>query len=323
MSTRNEGIAAFLAISFGGAWLWLLIAHLGLRLSALHPLLQLPAFCMPGIAALIVRRWVTKEGFADAGLRPHLKGGWPYYLAAWLGPLLTAAATVGLAAALGLWRSELSPLNSLLPGIPGWAAIALLMLVVPFLIPLYWGEEFGWTSYLRPRLYAGRTAPSLITTSLIWATWHYPLAFIGYIEFSDLMPGLAAWTVSFLCQEIILAWLYQRSGSVWVASLAHAGNNMVLFLITGQLLGTEGGLSAVVTTLLPTVPMAALSAWIVLGRGLTPRRDHARPAHRVITSATAPTSRGNEHLSGSQFGAALPDVEPSVEPSGAVCDFEG
>ncbi|MFF4950672.1 CPBP family intramembrane glutamic endopeptidase [Streptomyces chattanoogensis] len=233
---------------------------------------------MPGIAALVVRRWATKEGFTDAGLRLRLKDGWPYYLAAWLGPLLAAGATVGLAALLGLWQPDLSPLNSLVPGIPGWAAVALLMLVVPTLIPVYCGEEFGWTSYLRPRLYDGRTVPSVVATSLIWAAWHYPLAFTGYIAFPNVIPGLAAWTVSFLFQEIILTWLYMRSGSVWVACLAHAGNNMVLFLLTGQLLGTGAGLDTLVTTLLPTVPMAALSIWILARRKLTPPHSSGRPA---------------------------------------------
>jgi hypothetical protein len=32
--------------------------------------------------------------------------------------------------------------------LPWWAFPAVLMLVVPLLAPLYWGEEFGWTSYL-------------------------------------------------------------------------------------------------------------------------------------------------------------------------------
>ncbi|MFF4696761.1 CPBP family intramembrane glutamic endopeptidase [Streptomyces chattanoogensis] len=278
MSPKNKGLATFLAITFAGSWLWLLIAHFGLGLSALNPLLQLPYCCMPAIAALIVRRWATREGFADAGLRLRLKDSWPYYLAAWLGPLLTAGATVGLAALLGLWRPDLSPLSSLFPGIPGWAAVALLMLVVPVLTPVYCGEEFGWTSYLRPRLYDGRTVPSVIATSLIWAAWHYPLAFTGYVEFPNMISGLASWTLSLLFQESILTWLYIRSGSIWVVSLAHAGNNMVLFLLTGQLLGTGGGLGTLVTTLLPTVPMAAISIWLLVGRKWTPPNSAGLPA---------------------------------------------
>ncbi|MFJ9209651.1 type II CAAX prenyl endopeptidase Rce1 family protein [Streptomyces sp. NPDC102264] len=57
-----------------------------------------------------------------------------------------------------------------------------LMVIALILTPLYAGEEFGWTSYLRPRILGGRTVPSVIATGLIWAAWHFPLAFIGYVE---------------------------------------------------------------------------------------------------------------------------------------------
>ena len=37
----------------------------------------------PAVAGFIVRKWITREGFAGAGLRPNLRK-WPYYLVAWL-----------------------------------------------------------------------------------------------------------------------------------------------------------------------------------------------------------------------------------------------
>ncbi|MGW0882545.1 CPBP family intramembrane glutamic endopeptidase [Streptomyces sp. NPDC002671] len=269
----NKGVVVFLALSFGLTWLWLLFARRGLGLSAMNPLLQLPYALGPGIVAVVVRRWVTKEGFADAGLRLRLREAWPYWIIAWLGPLGIAAASVALAAALGLWEPDLAPLGEVLSGLPGWAAIAALMLVVPVLTPLYCGEEFGWTSYLRPRLFGGRTVPSVLATGLIWALWHFPLAFIGYIEFRDRAVGLAAWTASFLVQEVLLWWLYRRSGSVWVASLAHSGNNMVLSLLVGQLLGSPGaGMSPLGTTVLPMLAMAPLAVLCLLDRSL---RAHA------------------------------------------------
>src|ERR1044072_7240259 len=263
MSSKTRGIVVYLALSFAGTWLWLLVAHRVMGLSALNPLLQLPGFCVPAIAAFVVRRWVTREGFADAGLRLRLKTAWRYYLLAWVGPLAIAAVPMALAAVLGLWRPDLTPLDEIVEGVPGWAAVLALMLALPVLTPLYWGEEFGWTSYLRPRLFGGRMAPSVIITGLVWASWHYPLAFIGYVEFSRLFLGLLVWTLSFQCQEAILAWLFVRSGTIWTASLAHAGNNMVLFLLTGQVLGSgDDGLGTVAVTLLTMIPLAGLSLWI-------------------------------------------------------------
>ena len=62
-----------------------------------------------------------------------------------------------MATALGLWKPDLSPLGT--SGLPEWASPLLLMAVAIPLTPVYWGEEFGWTSYLRPRLFGGRPVP--------------------------------------------------------------------------------------------------------------------------------------------------------------------
>lgn len=282
----RRGVTAFLLISFVGTWLWLLLARVGLGLSALHPLLQLPGFCMPGIAAVVVRRRITKEGFADAGLKLRLKTAWRYYIAAWLGPPLIAATTLALAAALGLWVPDLSGPGGL-PGTKELATLLGLMMASVFLTPLYSGEEFGWTSYLRPRLFGGRTVPSTIATGLIWAVWHFPLAFIGYVEFTNLAIGLAVWILSFQLQEIILMWLYQRSGSVWVASLAHAGNNLVLFLILGETLDKTAGLGTVTPMLLSLAPMGVICLWLVSTRRLPRER---RPPDPLLTRPVARTN---------------------------------
>ncbi|MFB7665955.1 CPBP family intramembrane glutamic endopeptidase [Kitasatospora sp. NPDC056138] len=272
MSTRSRGTATFLAISFAGAWGWMLAARFGLGMSLVNPLTQLPFAFMPAAAAVIVRRWVTREGFGDAGLALHLKSAWRCYLGAWLGPLLLTGATCGLAALLGLWRPDFSPLSTLVPGLPGWAFLLLLMAVPVVLTPLYWGEEFGWTGYLRPRVLPGRPTLSMMVTGLIWAVWHYPLAFLGYIEFPHPAVGLAAWTTSMLFQEFLLAWLRTRSRSIWPASLAHAGNNMVLSLLVGLLLGGSG-LDALALTLLPIPGMALTVVWLLRsGRRSRPGR---------------------------------------------------
>ncbi|MGW1128044.1 CPBP family intramembrane glutamic endopeptidase [Streptomyces sp. NPDC002526] len=284
-TTTRKGVATFLCISFAGTWLWLLIARSVLGLSPLNPLLQLPGFCMPGIAAVVVRRWITKEGFADAGLKLRFKAARRYYVAALLGPPLIAAATLALAAAVGAWDPDLSGPGGL-PGAKDLVTVLGLMVAALVLTPLYAGEEFGWTSYLRPRIFGPRTVSSVIATGAIWAVWHFPLAFIGYVEFSNVLFGLAVWVISFQLQEIILMWLYQRSGSVWVASLAHAGNNMVLFLILGEVLDTTKGLGAVTPILLALVPMAAICLWIVRGRRLTPG-----------TPGEAPTPTASAHRS--------------------------
>jgi len=276
MTSRRTGVLVFLAISFGGTWSYLFLARLVFGWSLVNPLVQLPLAFTPAIAAVVVRRWVTREGFGDAGLALRLRRSWRYYLIAWLGPLLLVVLTVGLAALLGRWDGNLSPLDGLVPGLPGWAAVVALMAVLPLLAPVYWGEEFGWTSYLRLRIFVDRPLLSILVTGLIWAVWHYPLAFLGYIEFENVPLGLLVWTVSFLCQEMILAWLRLRSDSIWAPSLAHAGNNMVLALLTGMLLTEGGKIDEVALTLLAVVPMAAICAWLLLSGQFTRPPSRAR-----------------------------------------------
>ena len=80
MKNRN-GVIAYLLIAFGMAWaIWEIVIRLGI--SVRSPLFQVagfPAAFAPAIAAFVVRKWITREGFADAGLRLNLRK-WPYYL---------------------------------------------------------------------------------------------------------------------------------------------------------------------------------------------------------------------------------------------------
>ena len=79
---------AYLLLAFGLAWSTIFVARLLLGLSLENSLVQIPIAFSPAIAAVIVRRWITREGFGDAGLALHLRSGWVYYLAAWLFPLI-------------------------------------------------------------------------------------------------------------------------------------------------------------------------------------------------------------------------------------------
>jgi uncharacterized protein len=77
MNTKTKGILVYLLITFGGAWtVWILLWLLGIsasRTSLQSQLLSLLAEYAPAIAALIVRRWMTHEHFADAGLRLYVR----------------------------------------------------------------------------------------------------------------------------------------------------------------------------------------------------------------------------------------------------------
>ena len=111
-ASDGRGIAAFAGLAFGLSWsAW----AVGLRAtgargaSLLNPRVQaavLPGSFGPALAAYAVRRWVTREGFADAGLAPQLRRNWQRYALALAVPPVAAASTVGLATVLGLSRPD-------------------------------------------------------------------------------------------------------------------------------------------------------------------------------------------------------------------------
>ncbi|AEV84073.1 abortive infection protein [Actinoplanes sp. SE50] len=272
MSSRGRGIVVYLAIAFGGVWPYLFVVRLGFGWSLVDPLVQLPVAFVPAIGAAVVRRWVTREGFATAGLR--LRAPWRLWAAGWLAPLAATAVMLGCAYSAGWWRSGVGP-----AGGPG--GVPMLLAVQVVLIPAYFGEEFGWTSFLWPRLVPGRPRLSLLATGLIWAFWHYPLAFLGYADFTDRAVSIPLWTVMFLLFEVLLGWLYAGSGSVWVTSLAHSGNNVVMSMVSEQLLG---GLTSVQTLICTDLGLALLCLPLlgspVFGTGPGGRMNECPPVER-------------------------------------------
>jgi membrane protease YdiL (CAAX protease family) len=285
VNRKTRGIASFLLLAFGIAWItWEIPIQLGV--SPHNPLFQLavlPGGFGPAIAAIVVRRWVTHEGFADAGLRPNLRR-WPYYLAGWLLPLAVTACILILAAILGLNQPDftlqrtlaaLAPGNAgSLPTVPAylWAVIPVQLLITALIAtPILWGEEFGWRGYLQLRLLGQRPLLAAIATGVIWGMWHLPLNIRGYNFPDHPLIGLAVFPVSTVLLSIIFGWLRLRTGSIWASSLAHAATNAVGGSLTTLLfMGGPNMIFASYLGILSWIPLGALSAWIILTGQLKP-----------------------------------------------------
>jgi membrane protease YdiL (CAAX protease family) len=285
MSNKTKGIISFLLLAFGIAWIaWEIPIRLGMfPHDPLFQLAALPGGFAPAIAAIVVRRWVTREGFADAGLRPNLRR-WPYYLVAWLLPLAVTTCVVILAAALGLGQPDFTLKRALavlapgnagpLPTIPSylWAEIPILFLITALIAtPILWGEEFGWRGYLQLRLLSQRPLLAAIATGVIWGMWHYPLNVRGYNFPDHPLLGLAVFPVSTTLISIVFGWLRLRTGSIWASSLAHAATNAVGGSLTMLLFA--GGPNLIFVSylgILSWIPLGILCAWIVLTGQLGP-----------------------------------------------------
>ena len=239
---RRRGVTWFLAIAFAGSWLpWFGVSALGGSLD--DPVTQLlTAAFLPALAACIVRRWVTGQGFARSGLRLDLRSSWRYCLAAVTIPWGVLVLTLCLAAGAGWWR----PVEVDLTG-SEWLQLAAGPVICVVAAPLFWGEEYGWTAYLRDRLVPHRPIATTFLTGVVWGVWHWPLPWVGYfgggLDVSEAVVGMLLWLPLSILLEFLIGWLWVATGSVWPGSMLHAGSNLVasmgMMLVLGDAVGTN------------------------------------------------------------------------------------
>src|ERR1700722_15012401 len=108
-----KGVLAFLFLAFGIAWgSWEFLLPKTSANLALFELAAAPGAFAPALATFIVRKWVTREGFGDAGLALNLRK-WPYYLIAWFLPFGVVAFIVIAAMATGIPQPDFTPSQAL------------------------------------------------------------------------------------------------------------------------------------------------------------------------------------------------------------------
>jgi membrane protease YdiL (CAAX protease family) len=214
---QRRGILAFVAIAFGLAWLPFAPTLVG---SDPIGLILMPF--APAIAAVVVRRWVTREGFGDAGLRPNL-GHWPLYALAATWPVATTLLSIGAAWILRLTPGGFDlPWGKTAPELPtllGWMFLSLVA------APIFLGEELGWRGYLQVRLLADRPVHAAVATGLIWGVWHTPMILTGGQRTENKWLMLALFPFVAVVLSLFFGWLRAVTGDVWAGSVAHASNN--------------------------------------------------------------------------------------------------
>ena len=265
----RHGVRVFLAITFGLTWLPFLPALVG------GPAVPLLMPFAPAIAAVVVRRWVTREGFADLGLRPRLTTIWPWLVVALVWPLLAVPLAVAVASAVGAGPAGLGGVDLL--SLVLWAGASVLA------APVFLGEELGWRGYLQVRIFPGRPLVAATVTGVVWAVWHYPL-WLTVLE----LPAwtFALMTVALVVSSVFLGWVRERSGTVWVPALGHSTNNT--FEAPFSAAALTGGSGSAWLPLGPALALVAAEATVqlsavVVGRraasaGRRPRSDRWAPA---------------------------------------------
>lgn len=285
MNVNKKSIIYYLLIAFGLAWaIWgiPLLAGASVRSSIFSTILSIGAFA-PAEAAAFVRAFVTHEGFKDAGLSINVKKDWRYYLFALLLPVGVTAFIVLLAVLTGLGRPDTSLKvffervvlpgeEAPAPGLNVWISMVLQLIVSSLVLaPFSFGEEFGWRGYLQIRLFAGRPVAAAIAAGLIWGVWYLPLNLAGYNYLGQPLLGSVIFPVSAILLSIIYGWLFSKTGSIWVACVAHGATVSVGVSLT-QILFSENSdlLFTGYYGILGWIPMGAVCAWIILTGKLKP-----------------------------------------------------
>jgi membrane protease YdiL (CAAX protease family) len=228
---RNQAllfVAAVLAISW--SFEVFIIVHGGVK--NFGPRWIVVLMCIPGVLSIALRL-ILNLGFEDAGLRI---GKGRFYIYAIAVPFLSAFLTGLASAAFDIRQFSMVSSEQLTQLSPVLLYVLLLGLIGAF------GEELGWRGFLLPKLVSGGVKSPYLVSGIVWAAWHVPLiAFGGFYQTDNASLMALMYALGIIAMSFVFSELRMRSGSVWVATLAHAAHNFLFQFAVPVLLLTAAG----------------------------------------------------------------------------------
>lgn len=290
---QKRSLIWFCGIAFGLAWILFLLpfalgdpSSLGRQTGMLFA--WAVAMWMPGVAAILVNRFIDKESFARFNLT-HL-GDWRAYIWAWLLPVVLTIFAGIFTVLLGLGKIDLefSQLSQAMQETPGGNVnaqtvvaiqIAASLTFAPLINMLFaLGEELGWRAYLLPKLLPLGQGRAILFSGIIWGIWHAPAILQGHNYPSQPVLGVVFMIIFCVLFGAIMSWLYLRTNSPWAPALGHGAVNAVagapLLFITGVDISFGGTLASVVGW----IPLAVFVGWLIATRRLPVQVQEAQTA---------------------------------------------
>jgi membrane protease YdiL (CAAX protease family) len=188
---------------------------------------------------LVLARLVAgKEAFQKAGLAG---GKFWYYIT--FGLLLAAiyAVMTGLNALFGLGQpvdvgqvlaQAAGGQTAEVAAVPNWLLLVIVgvqaVVLGPVLaLPIAFGEEYGWRSYLQGELIKMGKVRGILLGGVIWGLWHAPIIAMGYNYPGYPVMGIFLMTLYTIALGFLFGYAVLKSGSVWLAAFLHGLNNQV------------------------------------------------------------------------------------------------
>jgi hypothetical protein len=232
----------------------------------------------PTLGAIFARKIILRESLRVPEARVRVGDLRPYLLVMLIMPIMFAL-VYGITVLLGLGKLDLTlqtfisqieaaAPQSLGPQPPAPAPVLIAVifiasaLIAPFINSVFaFGEEYGWRSFLLPKLLPlGRWQTHLIG-GVIWGLWHAPIVLIGFNY-----PGYPWAGIVWMCALTTLLGIFEsewtlRYNSALLATFIHGAFNSQVYGIwrvivpnAHPLLGGFGGLVGLAA-------LAVLAAW--------------------------------------------------------------
>ncbi|HET9325469.1 MAG TPA: CPBP family intramembrane glutamic endopeptidase [Candidatus Eisenbacteria bacterium] len=169
----------------------------------------------PAVSALLLTwRAEGRDGvrrLVDPVFRGSLKPGWYAFAILFLISVKLLAALV-----VRLWTGAWPAFQT--------EALFLIPFAIVFSAPIQAGEEIGWRGYALPRLASriGLRGASVVL-GLLWAAWHVPLFFARGAD--TYQHSFWVYMLTVVGLSVAMAWLYARTGSLWIVMVMHAAVN--------------------------------------------------------------------------------------------------
>lgn len=142
-------------------------------------------------------------------------------------------------------------------------------------------EEPGWRGFGLPALQAAMTPlRATLLLGIVWAFWHFPLLWgdpmvrAGEVPLDQLAGRIGLLLVSITAHAFWYTWLINRTGSVLLCILLHAGYNTANgLLVLVPEAGMETGAEAVLLPLMTGVVLGSVLILVAATRGRLGKAD--------------------------------------------------